>query len=47
MLVDKAGYAKDLPDNMPGTIIYGQGAEIRGAVVFVLEDDKDYTLMPM
>ena len=47
MLVDTAGYAKDLPDNMPGTIIYGQGAEIRGAVVFVLEDDKDYTLMPM
>ena len=47
MLVDKDGYMKDLPDNMPGTLVYGQGHEIRGTVVFVLEDDKSYTLMPM
>ena len=47
MLVDKDGYMKDLPDNMPGTLIYGQGQEIRGTVVFVLEDDKRYTPMPM
>ena len=47
MLVDKDGYMKDLPDNMPGTLIYGQAQEIRGTVVFVLEDDKNYTLLPM
>ena len=47
MLVDKEGYIKDLPDNMAGTLIYGQAQEIRGTVVFVLEDDKNYTLLPM
>ena len=47
MLVDKDGYMKDLPDNMAGTIIYGQAQEIRGTVIFVLEDDKTYSLMPM
>lgn len=47
MLVDKEGYMKDLPDNMAGTLIYGQAQEIRGTVVFVLEDDKNYTLRPM
>ena len=47
MLVDKDGYMKDLPDNMPGTLVYGQGYEIRGTVVFVLEDDKTYRLLPM
>lgn len=47
MLVDKDGYMKDLPDNMAGTLIYGQAQEIRGTVVFVLEDDKNYTLLPM
>ena len=47
MLVDKEGYMKDLPDNMAGTLIYGQAQEIRGTVVFVLEDDKNYTLLPM
>ena len=46
MLVDKDGYMKDLPD-MAGTIIYGQAQEIRGTVIFVLEDDKTYSLMPM
>lgn len=47
MLVDKDGYMKDLPDNMAGTLIYGQAQEIRGTVIFVLEDDKTYSLMPM
>lgn len=47
MLVEKDGYMKDLPDNMAGTIIYGQAQEIRGTVIFVLEDDKTYSLMPM
>lgn len=47
MLVEKDGYMKDLPDNMTGTIIYGQAQEIRGTVIFVLEDDKTYSLMPM
>ncbi|MBO5595868.1 MAG: sel1 repeat family protein [Bacteroidales bacterium] len=47
MLVDRDGYMKDLPDNMPGTLIYGQGQEIRGTVVFILEDDKSYRPLPM
>ncbi len=47
MLVDKDGYMKDLPDNMAGTLIYGQAQEIRGTVIFALEDDKSYALMPM
>ena len=47
MLVDKDAYMKDLPDNMAGTLIYGQAQEIRGTVIFVLEDDKNYTLRPM
>ena len=47
MLVDKDGYMKDLPDNMVGTLIYGQAQEIRGTVIFALEDDKSYALMPM
>ena len=47
MLVDKDGYMKDLPDNMTGTLVYGRGLEIRGTVIFVLEDDKTYSLKPM
>lgn len=47
MLVDKDGLAKDLPDNMPATIVYGRGYEIRGTVIFVLEDDNSYKLLPM
>ena len=47
MLVDKDGLMRDLPDNMVGTLVYGQGQEIRGTVVFVLEDDDTYRLMPM
>lgn len=46
MLVEKDGYLNDLPDNMTGTIVYGQGTEIRGIVIFVLEDDKDYSQKP-
>ena len=47
MLVDKDGYMKDLPDNMIGTIVYGQGAEMRGPVAFVLETDNGYKLLPI
>ena len=46
MVVDRDGYAKDLPDNMPGTLLYGHGMEIRGAVILVLEDEK-YHLKPI
>ena len=45
MLVDRDGYAKDLPDNMTGTILYGHDWEVRGTVMLVLEDDK-YNLLP-
>lgn len=47
MLVDRDGYMKDLPDNMTGTLVYGQSKEIRGTVIFVLEDDKTYNLKPI
>ena len=40
MYADRNGYAKDLADNAIGTILYGRGTEIRGAVIIVLEDDK-------
>ena len=46
MLVDRNGYAKDLPDNMPGTILYGHGMEMRGTVMLVLEDEN-YKLLPI
>ena len=46
MLVDRNGIAKDLPDNMPGTILYGHGMEIRGTVMLVLEDEQ-YKLYPI
>lgn len=40
MYVDKNGVAKDLPDNPTATMLYGNGYEIRGAVVVALEDKK-------
>ena len=40
MYADRNGYAKDLPDNTIGTILYGRGSEIRGAVIIALEDNK-------
>ena len=40
MYVDRDGYAKDLADNSVGTILYGRGAEIRGAVILALEDRR-------
>ena len=40
MYADRDGYAKDLPDNAIGTLLYGTGAEIRGAVIIALEDNK-------
>ena len=43
MYVDRDGHAKDLADNTIGTLLYGTGAEIRGAVIIVLEDNKHDT----
>jgi len=40
MYVDRDGCAKDLPDNAIGTLLYGTGTEIRGAVIIVLEDSR-------
>ena len=40
MYADRNGYLKDLPDNAIGTMLYGAGAEIRGAVIIALEDNK-------
>ena len=40
MYVDRNGYAKDLEDNVIGTILYGRGSEIRGAVIICLEDNR-------
>ena len=40
MYTDRDGYPKDLPDNASGTILYGRGSEIRGAVIIALEDNK-------
>ena len=40
MYADRNGYAKDLDDNAIGTMLYGAGAEIRGAVIIALEDNK-------
>jgi hypothetical protein len=40
MYADRNGYAKDLPDNAIGTMLYGTGAEIRGAVIIALEVNK-------
>ena len=40
MYADRDGYAKDLPDNAIGTLLYGTGAEIRGAVIIAFEDNK-------
>ena len=34
------GYEKDMPDNAVGTMRYGRHAEIRGAVIIALEDNK-------
>ena len=40
MYADRNGYARELPDNAIGTMLYGTGAEIRGAVIIALEDNK-------
>jgi TPR repeat protein len=46
MAADRDGYAKDLPDNMTGTIIYGHGQEMRGTMIFFLEDGS-YNIKPL
>ena len=40
MYADRNGYARELPDNAIGTMLYGAGAEIRGSVIIALEDNK-------
>ena len=40
MYVDKDGNSKDLDDNAAGTMLYGRGYEIRGAVVVAMEDSR-------
>lgn len=40
MYVDRDAVAKDLPDNAVGTMLYGRGYEIRGAVIIALEDSR-------
>lgn len=40
MYVDKDAVMKDLEDNTVGTMLYGRGYEIRGAVIIAMEDDK-------
>ena len=40
MYVDRNGSAKGLADNAIGTLLYGGGAEIRGAALIVLEDNR-------
>ena len=40
MYVDRNGHAKDLGYNAIGTMLYGSGAEIRGAAIIALEDNK-------
>ena len=37
---DKDGYVKGLPDNSVATVLYGGGAEIKGAVIIALEDHR-------
>lgn len=40
MYVDRNAVMKDLADNAVGTMLYGQGYEIRGAVIIAMEDDR-------
>ena len=43
MYVDRNGQAKGLADNSTATLLYGSGAEIRGAVIIALEDNRHDT----
>lgn len=40
MYVDKNANLKDLPDNAIGTMLYGKGQEIHGAIIIATEDEK-------
>lgn len=40
MYVDRDGFAKDLENNAVGTMLYGHGQEIRGAVIIAMEDSR-------
>lgn len=41
---DRDGFAKNLPDNAVGTMLYGTGAEIRGPIIVGMEDSRHETL---
>ena len=40
MYVDRDAQAKNLPDNAVGTMLYGQGLEVRGPIVIALADER-------
>ena len=40
MYVDRNGFAKGLADNAAGTMLYGNGYEIRGSAIIVMEDHR-------
>ncbi len=40
MYVDRNAQMKDLEDNTVGTMLYGRGYEIRGAVIIAMEDSR-------
>ena len=40
MYVDRNAMAKNLPDNAVATMLYGNGYEIRGAVIIAMEDNR-------
>lgn len=40
MYVDKNANLKNLPDNAIGTMLYGKGQEIHGAIIIATEDEK-------
>lgn len=40
MYADRDGIARNLPDNAIATMLYGSAAEIRGAVIIALEDNR-------
>jgi hypothetical protein len=40
MYVDREGIHKGLDDNAIGTMLYGNGYEIRGSIIIVMEDNR-------
>lgn len=40
MYVDRDAQSKNLPDNTVGTLLYGQGEEVRGPIIIAQEDER-------